>query len=347
MNTRKETRRIAEALERLSNEPRSRDTSRTAKREPKDPFTYRLRVKFMTSPEKSRAATAARRQFPIMAYVGPNGGGKSLAMVKDSLPSLAAGRKVLSTVRLLDATTGQPHNNYIAFTDWEQLLEARDCDVLMDEMVGIAGARESQKLDVRVQNILVQLRRRNVVLRWSAPNWLRADKIVREVTQAVTECRGYYADRRQTSDMQLWAPKRLFSFKTYDTLEFEEWTSGRRDSARAEVTEWFKGPGSPVFSSYDTMDAVERVTGADEGGRCTNCWGTVPRPKPCSCPRDSAGRHVPLELVDASTALDQPFDAHLAQHEHLAFTWGQELPRAYDDEELVLATVPETNETPA
>ncbi|MDI1338134.1 MAG: hypothetical protein PSU94_18285 [Lacunisphaera sp.] len=243
-----------------------------------------------------------------MAYVGPNGGGKSLAMVKDTLPSLLRGRNVLSTVRLLDPTTGDPHPGYIPFVDWDQLLEAENCDVLMDEMVGIAGARESAKLDVRVQNILVQLRRRNVILRWSAPNWLRADKIVREVTQAVTECRGFYADRRHTAQadedsLVLWAPKRLFSFRTYDTLDFEEWTSGRRDKMPAGVVEWFKGPGSVVFDSYDTLDAVERVQGGDEGGRCTTCGGSSPRPKACSCARDHSGRHIPAnDLLGAAPA---------------------------------------------
>ena len=47
-------------------------------------------------------ARDARRGLPIHAYVGPNGGGKSLAMVNDTIPSLDAGRPVLSTVRLID-----------------------------------------------------------------------------------------------------------------------------------------------------------------------------------------------------------------------------------------------------
>lgn len=299
MTTRKEARRLTRAVERLSETPRSRDTSRTPAKL-RGPLTYKLRVRFFTSEQKSVQATAARRSFPIMAYVGPNGGGKSLAMVKDTLPTLAMGRQVLSTVRLLDHRTGEPHPFYVPFTDWDQLLDAKDCDVLMDEMVGIAGARESMKLDVRVQNILVQLRRRNVVLRWSAPAWLRADKIVREVTQAVTECRGYYSDRRPVvgTALQLWAPKRLFAFRTYDTIDFEEWTSGRREKVPATSTEWFHGPGSTVFSSYDTLDQVERVTGADENGVCTTCGGSAPRRRPCSCPRDAAGRHLPVEFVD-------------------------------------------------
>ena len=45
---------------------------------------------------------AQRRGWPVSAYVGANGGGKTAAMVYDTLPSLEAGRPVLSTVRLLD-----------------------------------------------------------------------------------------------------------------------------------------------------------------------------------------------------------------------------------------------------
>jgi hypothetical protein len=198
-------------------------------------------------------------------------------MVATTIPSLLRGRQVLSTVALLDPATGLPHENYVPFVDWDQLLEARDCDILMDEMVGIAGARESQRLDVRVQNILVQLRRRNIVLRWSAPNWARADKIVREVTQSVTECRGFYGDRSvlrldgQADAVQLWAPKRLFSWKTYDTIDFEEWSAGKREKLDPMVTEWFYGPGSDVFRSYNTLDAVSMVSGITDDGTCNIC----------------------------------------------------------------------------
>jgi len=264
-----------------------RNTARVA---PKDeavkPGLWLGVVKSMNVSEaRSKTARRARRSYPIRAYVGPNGGGKSLAMVADALESLRAGRTVLSTVRLTDPETGEDHPSYVKFEHWDQLLEARDCDVLMDEMVGIASSRESQKLDHRVQNILVQLRRRNVTLSWSAPNWARADKIVREVTQAVTECRGSFADhslrRGDTKDgeaVALWAPKRMFTFRTYDTVDFEEWTAGKREKVKPLVTEWFYGPGSEVFRSYDTMDAVSMVAGITPEGRCDICDGRVTIP---------------------------------------------------------------------
>ncbi len=218
-----------------------------------------------------------RRGVPIHAYVGPNGSGKSLAMVRDTIPSLDAGRRVLSTVRLVDEH-GADHPMYEKFVDWRQLLTAEHCDVLMDEVTGIASSRESQGLPWEVANVLVQLRRRDIQLRWTAPAWARSDKIIREVTQAVTECRGYMSDRRPLRDsgrrmnVGLWLPKRMFTFKTYDTNEFEEWTAGKRDTVKPICFELFYSPGDRALTTYNTWDAVsivgEQVVG---GGICLDC----------------------------------------------------------------------------
>ncbi len=55
-------------------------------------------IKLLRNVEKR----ARRRAYGISAYVGANGGGKTACMVWDCLPSLEAGRPVLSTVRILD-----------------------------------------------------------------------------------------------------------------------------------------------------------------------------------------------------------------------------------------------------
>lgn len=222
-----------------------------------------------------------RRAVPIHAYVGENGGGKSLAMVHDTLPSLDAGRRVLSTVRLLDAATGEPHAGYERLTDWAQILEAEHCDVLFDEVVGIASAREFAGLPVQVANLLVQLRRRDVVLRWSAPAWARADKIIRETTQAVTVCSGHMGKRDRDSP-RLWSQKRLFKWRTFDAFAFDQLTMGQLDKQPSSSVAWFWGPGCRAFASYDTLDAVERVGDVLDSGRCVHCGGrkTIPR---CTC----------------------------------------------------------------
>ena len=48
----------------------------------------RARLALSVSDAKSAAAVRQRRTTPIMAYVGPNGGGKSMCAVRDSIPAL-------------------------------------------------------------------------------------------------------------------------------------------------------------------------------------------------------------------------------------------------------------------
>jgi len=292
--------RSAAALEAIAG-GRARDTSKPDRQE-KLPITARFTLWIGGSSEISARARARRRSYPIVGYVGPNGGGKSLAMVHDTLPSLDAGRPVLSTVKLLDSRTGEPHHLYVPFTDFDQLMTASHCDVLMDEVIGIANSRDAAKLPAPVQNLLAQLRRRDVVLRWTAPNWARADKIIREVTQAVVECRGYFPGRptpaAEGSSLRLWAPRRVFSFSLYDTMDFEEWTTGKRDKLQPLGREWFKGVDSRAFASYDTLDSVAMVTHADSEQQCTGC-GHRKRVQYCSC--DSPRARARAVSIDPDT----------------------------------------------
>lgn len=270
-----------------------KNTSRRAEGEEKPRTSlmlglYRL---FAVSDARNRVARSSRLSYPIRAYVGPNGGGKTACMVYDALPALLSGRRVLSTVRMMDPRTGKTPPNFVLFEDWDQLLEAKHTTVLMDEMVGIANSRSASSLDVRAQNKLMQLRRADVDLSWTAPNWARADKIVREVTQAVTECRGSFPVKPPRAHRnappvpdaaevrRLWRPKQLFRWRTYDTVEFEEWTAGKRDKVGTVNggSSWFYGPGSPVFDAYDTLDAVSIVAGMTPEGTCDICAGTVRR----------------------------------------------------------------------
>lgn len=259
------------------------------------------------------AARKLRRGYPIHAYVGPNGSGKSACAVWDTLPTLDAGRPVLSTVRLLDWRNPRPcddetctspdhethaaaHRLWIPLTDWPQLLEAEHCDVIMDEVTGVASSRETSGMPAAVANLLVQLRRRDVVLRWTAPSWLRADKIIRETSQAVTYCEGYLRVSDEGSD-RMWRRRRLFRWRTYDASEFEEFSAGQRERVQPWARQWFWGPGSEAFQAYDTLDAVLSIGHVLDTGRCAHCGGRRSAP-PCSCddyaPRR---RRAPLPVV--------------------------------------------------
>ena len=317
-----------------------------------------------------------RRGFPIHGYVGANGGGKSCAMVWDTLPSLEAGRPVLSTVRLLDyqnprdcdgcdsnghdrpvygplqlmtdetavadmldagcdvvadalgspigfrevvswGVHKQAHPLWIPFTDWQQLLDAHGCDVLMDEVTGVASSRESMGLPAAVANTLVQMRRADVQIRWSAPAWARADKIIRETSQSVTYCVGRMPKRpvgsvkveegdpeddnpqsskgkktRVPVESRMWRQRRLFTWKTYSAMDFEDFTAGKREQLRPEVRDLHWGPSSPAFLAYDTYDSVATIGTVSDAGTCYRCGGTRRRPQ-CSCDSDSGPARRP------------------------------------------------------
>lgn len=265
----------------------------------------------------------ARRQASITAYVGANGSGKSLAMVHDTLPTLAGVRwncsnpdhrhmaddyldartgevgpassglrLVYSTVRLIDADTGEDHPLYVRLTDWSQVLEAEHADLCFDEVVGIASSREHAGLPVQIQNVLVQLRKRDLVLRLTAPAFARMDKIIREVTQAVTLCRGFLGHRPEGA---LWRQARLFWFKTYNAVDFEDFTADGSKRLSAIATAWFWGPRSLAFASYDTLGSVERVGEILDSGRCAHCGGrrSIPVCKCDSHPRPRASAPTP------------------------------------------------------
>lgn len=280
---------------------------------------------------------ASRRGWPIHGYVGPNGGGKSAAMVWDTLPSLEAGRPVLGTVRLLDYNeprdcvdmvceaesdsghfvralpepwviesifdavsepservrllrdTGEitgvhkaAHPLWIPLVDWQQVLDARGMDLLLDEVTGAASSRDSGSLPSAIANKLVQLRRNDVVVRWSAPAWARADKIARECTQAVTYCTGHLP-KTAGDDLRQWRERRMFRWKTYDANVFEDFTAGKRQEMTAMANDWHWGPRSPSFSAYDTLDSVLTIGTVNEAGSCYRCGGTRRRPA-CACP---------------------------------------------------------------
>lgn len=304
--SRKDMRRVAAGIEALAPASRPRDSAaepRTTKQihKGRDPWGYRLRTALYTSDSKSRARTLDRMSFPIMGVVGPNGGGKTAAVVAMANEAFEQGRRVLSTCPLLDWRTGLPHPLYVPWTHWDQLLDWWDGDVFADEILSIASSRGSASLDPRAQTLLVQLRKRNARFWWTAPSAARADVIIREVTQAITECRGYYANRAGREErrgvIQSWDPKRLFAFRTYDATEFDDWTAGKRESATPLVTEWFKGPGSNVFKSYDTLGAVNIIASVSDAGVCLNCDGVVSnKRKACRCAHPEV-----VPLADLST----------------------------------------------
>ncbi|WP_137878069.1 hypothetical protein [Microbacterium sp. 4NA327F11] len=199
-----------------------------------------------------------------------------MAMMHDTKLSIDRGRDILSTVRVIDPSTGRPYRNYTPLVAWDQLLDARNCDVLMDEIIGIAASMPGQSLPQEVQLLLNQLRRRDVLLRWTAPSWSRANIVLREVTQAVTVCRGYLPKYENLGDdSRLWGMNRLFRWTTYDAMDFTTWTDNKESKLKGKANAWFRRPGSWAERAYDTFDAVDSVDSGE--GYCMRCGGMRPK----------------------------------------------------------------------
>jgi hypothetical protein len=205
------------------------------------------------------------------------------------------------------------HPLYTPFTDYAQLLEWRDGDILMDEVTGIASSRESASMPVQVANYLVQLRRRNVSLSWSSPAWGRSDKIIREVTQAVSLCMGYVPKRRPPvpgEPPRLWSDRRLFYVRTYDAMLMDDFDSGAAEGIPHIAAAFYWRPGGMAENSYDTLDPVTALGWANEAGLCMVCGGKRTHPK-CGCVVHRASRAEPDEGGGGPKA-DPPSSAGLA-----------------------------------
>lgn len=234
-------------------------------------------------------------------------------------------REVQATTVVADPESGAPvavrtgtgiwethraaHPLYVPFRNYPQLMEWRDGDVLMDEVTGLASSRESQGMPPQIANLLVQLRRRNVVLRWSSPAWGRADKIIREVSQAVTLTSAFLPKRVRLEPGRppvLWRQRRLFWAQTYDGQSFDEFDAHRANEGELDpiIRAMYWGPGARMFSAYDTYDSVTALGWSNEAGMCINCGGKrkartcdcadhqhAPKPKPAT-PRKRTPRRV-------------------------------------------------------
>lgn len=292
--------------------------------------------------------------FTIEAFVGENGGGKTLAMVeRRALPSLAAGRPVVSNFvirhelwRPLRSWTDIPRLG-VQERDGQVLYEHPDggrgiteaeavelgvdvdelslwsltgnrgCTLLLDEITSTLPSRQAISLPAQLASQLNQLRKPDVDVGWGAPNWARADTILREVTQRVTVCRGYLPDRvvrsvvagdrfmlprsgpvlrdeqgRRVGTERRWEPRRLFKWSTYDARALDEFTYGAVRDVKPVERRWYWRPAHDAHLLYDTKEQVMMLDHLDDVGTCMVCGGHRSRPK-CSC--GVAGRVDPPE----------------------------------------------------
>lgn len=263
-------------------------------------------AKILAPTGQTERARGIRRAYPIHFYTGRNGSGKSLCAVYDTLPDLAAGKKVLSTVRFLDFEDPRPcddplcedvmhghpshmaaHPNWIPFTRWPQLLEFEGGPVVMDEITGVADSNEGAALPSAVANMLAQLRRREVTLRITGLSFIRANKRIREATNAVTVCSSMFGVTAYAEDgsEKVWKQRRLSKWITYDAQSLpadKDVSKNAYENADrfTSATHWI--PVSPALKAYDTLAPVSTVGEVSDAGRCAHCGGNR-RAEECSC----------------------------------------------------------------
>lgn len=221
-----------------------------------------------------------RESQPICAYVGVNGSGKTLAMVHDTLPALYAGRRIFTTVPLY--IDGVIPDNVEILTDWAQILDARHADILLDEVSAICSSRDTMALPPQIATLLQQLRKHDLRLRWTAPNWQRADRILRETTKTVTICRGMFPRRDPSSD---WRRNTFFVWRSFDAADYTDFTSLNSAKKRLKPlqTAFYRLTKRSIApQTYDTFAAVSTIGTVLESGRCAVCGGRRRVPE-CTC----------------------------------------------------------------
>jgi hypothetical protein len=217
---------------------------------------------------------------------------------------LEQGREVLSTVRLLDYKNPRPcdddtctfpghpdhmaaHPLYVPLISYEQLLYAKNTCILLDEVTGIVNSREYNKLPAAIANKLVQLRRDNCTLSWTATNWSRCDVIVRELTQTATLVLPLIKKKvkpKENEPVQLWRSGQLFFARTYDAALLDEFDARGADlgEMKPRARQLFYRPWGLATKAYDTLDPVLSLGDATDLGTCITCGGKRSQTK-CTC----------------------------------------------------------------
>lgn len=243
---------------------------------------------------KTRLLKKAKPTFiagaPIVGFTGPNGAGKTLVAVSCVIQDdLRVGRPVYSTVQI-----DHPYGSSIPLVSLRQLLELRDCTVLIDEIAAIFSSRDSLQVPKEFDVFLQTLRHRGVTLRWTAPAWARADVRVREITQVAVSISIL---GKRLGRGEFWpTPLSIFVGALDATGVAVDTAPEKVSKRRVLIPQALQGWGA-----YDTLADTPRLGAAPHSGSCVDCGGSVPRP---AC---SADRHQELGLeIDTAAPARRP-----------------------------------------
>lgn len=196
------------------------------------------------------------------------------------------------------------HPGWIPWNNHEQLNTFNFGEVLADEITGIADSRAWASLPQMIGSKLQQLRRADIPVSYSTPDWAQADTNLRRPTQLVTLCRGYMPKQAPPVEGQIdriVRIRRLYRWQSYDAQLLTEMDEGKRKDLKPEVVDWHWGPKSVAWDMYDTFAPVLTVGNPQETGICPKCMGKRPERPKCQCgttrPRSTA---APVALTARS-----------------------------------------------
>ena len=247
-----------------------------------------------------------RDSVEILAFVGSNGSGKSLLAVDDALRRMRRGVRVLSTVRLVDPDSEElcdddtctyklhpnhrrAHPLWEPLTNFQQLIDAEDCHVLLDEITGVASSRESQGLPGEVGDRMMRFRASDVTVAWTSPSWARADLLLREVTKGVVLAKGL---RRRATAGHTWPAATWISSRLVDARDLDELTQAQRlGTSRSELHSLGRAlqrvSRIDGRNAYHTLDSVNTLRVGSSRGSCLRCGGVRRQPR-CECGAETA-----------------------------------------------------------
>jgi len=221
----------------------------------------------------------------ITGVVGKNGAGKTAWAV-------AQARKIAAK-KGMTVHANVSGDGIIPVRSFDDLLTLRDAVIILDEILAVAGSRESATLPAEVQLWLTTLRHSNNALLWTSPDYDRADVILRGVTREAVQVIPFIATIPNRNSV--W-PITRFSWVVRRG-------GGLAPGGFPSVSVFRLSPLFGTFGSTDDANVLERRRFPT---RCLDCGSSI-----------DYGRHKPDAHARTQSGAD-PVDGVAHEHEHSA-----------------------------
>lgn len=206
-------------------------------------------------------------------------------------------RRIYSTVPILDDNGGE-HPLYVPLSDYAQLMSIEHADVFFDEVAGVSDAQDSGKMPQQVVNYMHKLRKADVRLRCTTPDYDRCSLPIRQACQIVVDCTASFSVKGTSG--RIWRPRKMMRYQAFDARQFQHLTPEKREKLKAKAKAVFWRPGCEAERRYDTLGAVGMLAHVNDYGVCMACDGTRRRPV-CKC-------HESKPATDAVAIAQGPTD---------------------------------------